>query len=93
LSDAELTARAKQRTELRIKYPGICAHSFELALDIVIREVVGWDLKNSCPTADTAGLFGIPEAVIVAIEEQGQRTLHGHILVAAKAYRERREQL
>jgi hypothetical protein len=42
LSDEELVDRAKQRTQLRIKYPGICAYFFEAVLDIVIEKVIGW---------------------------------------------------
>jgi hypothetical protein len=79
LSDEELIARAKQRTQLRIKYPGICAYFFELVLDIIIEEVIGWNLAEGKPREDIAGLFGTPEAFTASIEEQGRKTLHAHI--------------
>ena len=87
LSDVELSKRAKRRTELRIKYPGLSAYFFELAFQIVMEVVVGWDLENECPTSNP-GLFGIPEAFIAAIEEQGRRTLHTHISLWVKKTRE-----
>jgi hypothetical protein len=79
-SDEELQKRAKLRTELRMKYPGIAALCFEELLQIVMEEVVGWDMKKDCAT-EKAGLFGTPTAVQATIEEQGRRTLHAHILV------------
>ena len=36
LSDEYLASRAEKHTELRIKYPGMCAYFFEVILDIVI---------------------------------------------------------
>ncbi|MCK7498888.1 MAG: helitron helicase-like domain-containing protein [Comamonadaceae bacterium] len=45
LSDSELMTRAKQRSQLRIKYPGICAYFFQAVLEIVIEEVIGWDIN------------------------------------------------
>ena len=70
LSDEELAAHAKHRTSLHLKYPGISAFYFELMLEIIIRDVVGWDLENQCPT-DVPGLMGVPQAVAASIEEQG----------------------
>jgi len=46
LSNEEIAKRGKQGTSVCIKYPGICAHYFKLAVDVIIREVIGWDLKN-----------------------------------------------
>jgi Helitron helicase-like domain at N-terminus len=83
LSDEELSCRAHKRTELRIKYPGICAYFFDLMLNIVITEVIGWDLKKQVGTGE--GLFGIPEAFVCAVEEQGRSTLHAHFEVWIKA--------
>ena len=80
ISDEELAARAEKRTTLRIRYPGVCSFFFEQVLDIVIRDVIGWNIDEQRPT-DVPGLFGIPEALAAAVEEQGRATLHGHILV------------
>jgi hypothetical protein len=50
LSDnKELYEQAKKRTELGIKFPGICAFFFELALDIIVKEVIGWDHQKQIP--------------------------------------------
>ena len=92
LTDEELAARAKQRTEVRLRYPGVCAFYFELALEIVIRDVIGWDLENQRPT-DVPGLLGIPTALVAAIEEQGRSTLHSHIQVWLQQYNVWREEL
>ena len=92
LSNEELSLRAKERTKLRIKYPGITAHFFELVLDIIIREVVGWNLEEQQPTRDS-GLFGIPEALVAAVEEQGRKTLHVHLQVWIKEFSRWRDSL
>ena len=92
LTDAELAERARERTKLRIKFPGLCAYFFELALEIILEEVVGWDLEKGV-AREGGGLFGIPEAFTATIEEQGRKTLHGHIQVWIKKYNEWREKL
>jgi hypothetical protein len=91
LSDEELSSRAQKRTQLRIKYPGICAYFFDLMLNIVITEVIGWDLKKQVATSER--LFGIPEAFICAVEEQGRTTLHAHFEIWIKDFNEIRNQL
>ena len=40
LSDDELKARAKLRTELRLSFPGLAAAAFEEVLDIIMEEVI-----------------------------------------------------
>ena len=92
LTNDELVKRATQRTSLRLKYPGICSFYFELALDIILKDVVGWDLENQCATEE-AGLFGFPEAIAASVEEQGRSTLHTHIQVWIKEYNEFRDAL
>ena len=81
LSNAKLSDRSKQRTELRIKFPGICAYFFQLILDIIIKDVIGWDEKNETPLDGFTGLFGTPQAFSETTEEQGRKTLHGHFLI------------
>jgi hypothetical protein len=93
ITDEELSQRAMQRTQLRIKYPGICAYFFELVMDIVIEEVIGWDIEKGKAREDIVGLFGVPEAFCAGIEEQGRRTLHGHIQVWVKEISKWREEL
>ena len=85
LSNAELEQYAKLRQKLRINVPGICALFFERILDIFIREVIGWDDDHHQSTKE-GGVFGIPRAYIVAVEEQGRRTLHGHIQIWVNDY-------
>ena len=80
LSDDELRARAKLRTELRLKYPGLSAFLFEEILDIVMEEVVGWNCKEN-KTTGREGLFGHCFGCTYAVEEQGRKSLHVHILI------------
>ena len=80
LSDDELRKRAQLRTELRLRYPGIAALAFEEVLNIVMKEVVGWDCDSNKAT-DEDGLFGRCYACTYAVEEQGRKTLHVHILI------------
>ena len=77
----QLYERGKERTGLRIKFPGICAFFFELVLKIIIREVIGWDEKTNMQILGANGLFGDIAAFSLSVEEQGRRTLHAHILL------------
>jgi hypothetical protein len=54
---------------IRLTYPGICALTFEYLLDLVLEKIVA------------GGVFGKLDAYGVAVEEQGRKTLHAHILV------------
>ena len=92
LSDDELAARAVERTAIRIKYPGLCAFYFESVLNIIIREVVGWDLANHRAT-EYPGLFGRAIAVAGSVEEQGRATLHAHLQIWIEGNQENRENL
>ena len=93
LTDEQLRDRAKKRTAVRLKYPGICALNFELMLDIIIEEVIGWDVRAHQPREDYEGLFGTPLAFTASIEEQGRTTLHAHMQVWVKHFSELREAL
>ena len=90
LTDEELTKRAKLRTEIRLKFPGLCAFFFELVMDIVIEEVIGWN-SHEQQAKTCGGLFGHPQAFIASAEEQGRKTLHGHIQSWIKNCNENRE--
>ena len=68
------------------------AFYFELVLEIIIQDVVGWDLENQCPT-EAPGLMGVPEALAASIEEQGRSTLHTHIQVWVQQYNDWRDDL
>jgi len=87
MSDAELEKRNIDRVQLRIDLPGFASMNFDMMMKIVLKEVVGWDPDNDCPT-DKPGFFGICEAVSMAIEEQGRKTLHAHMIVWIRGYSE-----
>ena len=91
MTDAFLSNRAKERNELRIKYPGICALFFELALNTIIVEVFGWNLTKK--KQETLGLFGRIDAFTCSIEEQGRGTLHAHFLIWNSELNKKREEL
>ena len=73
----------KVRSHARSTYPGACAIEFLLQLEILMSNLIGWDKVRN---VGTAGIFGIPEAYGVTIEEQGQKTLHAHIHVWIKDF-------
>ena len=87
LSEADLKARSDKRTEIRLQFPGVTAINFEMLLRILTEEVVGWDMILNCPT-ENPGYFGLCEAFSLAIEEQGRKSLHGHMTLWIKGYRE-----
>ena len=47
--DNVLCSKAKERINLQINFPGICALFFEEVLDVVIYELIGWDLVEEAP--------------------------------------------
>jgi hypothetical protein len=93
LMDEQLMARAKQRTQLRIKYPGICAYFYESVLEIVIEEVIGWNMAEGKLREDIVGFFGVPQAFTASVEEQGQKTLHTHIQIWVQKFNRWRDML
>jgi hypothetical protein len=46
MDSAETENGAQKRKELRIKYPGIAAMVFEAMLNIIIENVIGWNMKT-----------------------------------------------
>lgn len=88
-SDEELQWQAKKRTAFRLEFPGLCAFFYQTVVDIVIEEIIGWDLKSNRARTE-GGLFGIPQAFTLSTEEQGRRTLHMHIQVWIEALEELR---
>jgi hypothetical protein len=80
LTSEQLNVQAEQRKQVRLKFPGITALNFEYALDVVIKEVIGWDVSKGKPT-EKPGLFGVPIAYGGAVEEQGRTTLHVHFII------------
>ena len=87
LSDNELADMHSKRTEVRVKYPGICAHAFELMMDIVVGKIIGWD------NPDRRGMFGECLAFTQTVEEQGRLSLHAHFQIWIKEVNEIRDNL
>jgi hypothetical protein len=74
LTEEELTRLAKYRDNLRFKYPGVSTLNFERVLNVVMKEIVGWNNK-------LGGFFGKPKAYFYSVEEQARKTLHVHMLI------------
>ena len=87
LTADQLNEKAKLRKNIRINFPGITALNFEFILDIVIREVIGWDVKKGEPT-EKPGLFGQCIAFGGAVEEQGRTSLHMHFIILLEGFKE-----
>ena len=71
------------RYHVRNTYPGAYAIEFLSQLEILISKFICWDESDAI---GNPGIFGEAEAYGVAIEEQGRKTLHGHILVWIKNF-------
>ena len=89
--DEEILKRSQSKQQLRIKVPGICAFYFELIIEIIIEEVLCWDLQSEKPINNKEGLFGETEAFALSIEEQARKTLHAHLQIWVKNYHAIRE--
>ena len=68
-------------SSIQKKYPGLWAVDFRNVLDMIITESIGY----KSPTKNK-GIFGEVEAYCAAIEEQGRKTLHTHILIWLKSW-------
>ena len=55
--DEEILERSQSRQQLRIEVPGICVFYFELIVEIIIEEILCWDLQKEQPLNDKVGLF------------------------------------
>ena len=55
-------------------------------LEIVLEEIVGIDMREKRVLGE--GFFGLVEAAMVTVEEQGRTTLHVHILLWIKSLQE-----
>ena len=85
LTDEDCAKRSVKRREIRVKFPGAAAGNYEMMLNILLEEVIGWDKREGRST-EKEGLFGICEALCLAIEEQGRKTLHGHMTLWIKDF-------
>ena len=47
--DNVLCGKAMEHINLQTNFPGICALFFEEVLDVVIYELLGWDLVEEAP--------------------------------------------
>ena len=61
-------------------FPGLSALDYENILRITVEYLIGWSRGDEANNP-LAGFFGDVDAYCVATEEQGRKTLHGHILV------------
>jgi hypothetical protein len=85
LADADLANCAVERKQLRLEHPGLGSLNFELLLEIVVEEVIGWNMRDHIRTDDN-GLFGECEGVAGAMEEQGRHTVHVHFSIWIKVF-------
>ena len=86
--DNFLCIKAKERINLQVNFPRICALFFEEVLDVVIYELFGWDLVQEAPRDIFDSVFGKPSAFCMGIEEQASHSLHIHILLWIKGINE-----
>ena len=82
MEDSEVLADFKVRQKVRGDYPGLCAEEYGRIMDLVIKHLFGWDEANT--KSEKIGLFGKVLAWCIATEEQGRKSLHGHILLFMK---------
>jgi hypothetical protein len=83
-SDEDCIFDYKLRCEQRTTFPGASAFDFASILSIVIANILGWDEENGVAFTE-GGAFGKLDGFGGAIEEQGRKTLHAHMLLYIKA--------
>ena len=92
LTADEISDRNEKRSELRLKFPGFAAILFKMLLAIVVEEVIGWDMRTNRSTGKV-GFFSVCEALSIAFEEQGQKSIHGHITLHIRGVHTIQEQI
>ena len=90
LEDVEFRKRWRERRQIRLQYPGVAALHFEMLLNILVEEVVGWSMREHQSTGKP-GIFGMCQAFCLAVEEQGRKTLHAHMTIWIKRYKKLQE--
>ena len=68
MTDTQCIADFNLRRDARSKYPGACALEYQSIVQILIKELFGWDTNTQ---TGGIGIFGELEAWAVAHEEQG----------------------
>ena len=89
-SESEWFADFTVRQSKRLKYPGACSLYYQSVVQAVY-ELLGWDKNRNLKKGK--GIFGEPEAICHADEEQGRTTLHAHFLVWLKYFDKMRDLL
>jgi hypothetical protein len=82
LSDDQIFADSKIRQQARFDHPGLCAEEYGRIIKLVIKHVFNWDEEGQ--KSKGVGLFAEILAWCIATEEQGRKSLHGHILLFIK---------
>jgi hypothetical protein len=86
VSDEQVLADFKFRSETRLKYPGLCAEEYERIVNLVIKHFFNWDVEKQ--RSNGVGMFAEILAFALATEEQGRKSLHGHFLVFVKGWKQ-----
>ena len=86
LSDREVLADYKVRSNARLNHPGLCAEEYERIVHLIIKHLFNWDMENQ--KSNGVGLFAEILAFALATEEQGRKSLHGHFLLFVKGWKE-----
>jgi hypothetical protein len=84
LTDRQCKERCRARNKIRLDYPGLAALNFEACVEIVMMEVIGWNMNTN--TRTKIGYFGAVEGIYQGIEEQGRKTLHIHVQIWIEGY-------
>jgi len=71
------------RKHWRKTFPGACTLEYESMIQIVVRVLIGWDVRTK---QGTNGIFGVPIAFADCCEEQARYTLHSHISIWIKDF-------
>jgi len=79
-TDTEVAPPSTFRFNTLANHPAAAALNFAKVLKLVLKFVIGWNIKKQKPYK-RGGYFGIPKAWLRVVEEQGRLTLHTHFLV------------
>ncbi len=84
-SSEQCLSDLQPRQHLGQSHPGVCAMEFENIIQIVIRDLIGWDLKKRVGRCD-GGIFGLVEALAEFCEDQARKMLPSRMMTWVKSF-------
>ena len=85
ISDEEILAKLTFKKQIKTEHLGVCSEEYKHICDAIVKHVFNGNIEEQ--RSNGTGIFGDLHAWILATEEQGRITLHGHWLLFVKGWK------